>query len=220
MPIYGGIVLSLEKMTRILEIDADNFVATVEPGVTLSDLYQAVKEHGLYYPLYPGETSATIGGNVATNAGGGKVIKYGNTRMHVLGLEVVLPDGEVIQLGGKYRKETWGYNLLNLMIGSEGTLGIFTKIILNLIPPGGKTVDLLVPFEDVDTAVKVVSEVVVSGGVIPVSVEYMDKISVDISTKYLDTSLPFQDKAETYLIIQLEGESEEKIARIVSNSPA
>jgi len=212
VPIHGGIVLSTERMNKVLEIDKTNRVAVVEPGVVTKELCVKVLDEGLMYAGYPMSVDASfVGGNVGTNAGGGKVIKYGNTRMHVLGLEVVLPSGEVIRLGGKYRKETWGYNLLNLMIGSEGTLGIFTRIILNLIPPSGKTVDLLVPFDDVDTAVNVVSEIVVSGGVIPVAVEYMDKISVDISTQYLDTSIPFQDKAEAWLIIQLEGKSEEEL---------
>lgn len=212
VPLHGGIVLSLERMNKILEIDKVNRVAVVEPGVVTNELCHKVLDEGLMYAGYPmsNETSF-IGGNVATNAGGGKVIKYGNTRMHVLGLEVVLANGEVIEIGGKYRKETWGYNLLHLMIGSEGTLGIFTKVILNLVPPAGKTVDLLVPFDDIETAVKVVAEVIVSGRVVPVAAELMDKVAVDICTKYLDTTIPFQDKAEAYLIIQLDAESNEQL---------
>ncbi|GAH89465.1 unnamed protein product, partial [marine sediment metagenome] len=132
VPIYGGIVLSLERMNRILEIDEDNFVATVEPGVILSDLYQAVGEHGLYYPLYPGEMSATIGGNVATNAGGMRAVKYGVTRHFVLGLEAVLANGETIQTGGKFVKCPTGYDLTQLITGSEGTLAVITKIMLKL----------------------------------------------------------------------------------------
>ena len=122
VPIYGGIVLSLERMNRVLEIDEDNFSATVEAGVTLADFYQAVEEHGLYYPLYPGEKSATIGGNVATNAGGIRAVKYGVTRHFVLGLEAVLPTGETIQTGGKFVKCSSGNDLTQLIIGSEGTL--------------------------------------------------------------------------------------------------
>ena len=228
VPLYGGIVLSVERMNRILEIDTVNRVAVVEPGVITNEICQRVSEKGLMYAGYPMSVhSSFIGGNVATNAGGGKVIRYGNTRMHVLGLEVVLPTGEVIDLGGKFRKETWGYNLLHLMIGSEGTLGIFTKITVNLVPPTRGIVDLLVPFGDVDTAVNAVANIVVLAGVIPVAVEFMDKIAVSLSTKYLNTKIPFQEKAEAFLIIQLESGAKEdlenlyeKVGEICLNSGA
>ena len=117
VPLYGGIVLSLERMNRILEIDRDNFIATVESGVTLADFYQAVEEYGLYYPLYPGETSATVGGTVATNAGGMRAVKYGVTRHSVLGLEAVLSTGETLKTGGKFVKCSTGYDLTQLLIG-------------------------------------------------------------------------------------------------------
>ena len=215
VPLYGGIVLSVERMNKILEIDKVNRVAVAESGVITNELCQKVLEEGMMYAGYPMSIETSfISGNVATNAGGGKVIRYGNTRKHILGLEVVLPTGDVIELGGKFRKDTWGYNLLNLMIGSEGTLGIFTKIIINLVPSAGKTVDLLVPFGDVDTAVNAVANVIVSAGVLPVSVEFMDKLSVDLTTKYLNTTIPFQDKAEAYLIIQLDSESKEGLENL------
>ncbi|HOP34351.1 MAG TPA: FAD-binding oxidoreductase, partial [Defluviitoga tunisiensis] len=135
IPIYGGIVISLERMNNIIEIDTKNLVAVVEPGVVTNDLCRIVSEKGLYYAGYPMSVETSfIGGNVATNAGGSKVIKYGNTGHHILGLEVVMPDGEIIEYGGKRRKDSSGYNLLHLFIGSEGTLGIFTKIYVNLIP--------------------------------------------------------------------------------------
>ncbi|HPF85966.1 MAG TPA: FAD-binding oxidoreductase, partial [Aminivibrio sp.] len=121
VPLCGGIVLSLEKMNRILEIDPVNRVAVVEPGVVTNELCKAVAEEGFLYAGYPMSTETSfIGGNVATNAGGGKVIRYGNTRRHVLGLEVVLPTGTVLNLGGRIRKDTWGYSLMQLMVGSEG----------------------------------------------------------------------------------------------------
>jgi glycolate oxidase len=215
VPLHGGMVLSLERMNKILEIDKVNRVAVVEPGVVTKELCAKVLDAGLMYAGYPMSVDASfIGGNVATNAGGGKVVKYGNTRMHVLGLEVVLANGEVIQIGGKYRKETWGYNLLHLMIGSEGTLGVFTKIMVNLVPSAGKTVDLLIPFGDVKAAVSAVAELIVSGGILPVGVEFLDKLSVEISTKYLDSTIPFQDKSEAYLIVQLEGESNEQLVAL------
>jgi len=212
VPLYGGIVLSVERMKRILEVDKVNRAAVVEPGVITNELCQRVLEEGLMYAGYPMSVHTSfIGGNVATNAGGGKVIKYGNTRRHILGLEVVLPTGEVISIGGKFRKETWGYDLLNLMIGSEGTLGIFTQITVNLVPPPGPTVDLLVPFGDVETAVDVVANIVIAPGVVPVAVEFLDKVAVDITTQYLNTTIPFQDKAEAFLIIQLESQVKEEL---------
>jgi len=215
VPLYGGIVLSVERMNKILEIDKVNRVAVVESGVITNELCQKVLEEGLMYAGYPMSIETSfIGGNVATNAGGGKVIKYGNTRRHILGLEVVLPTGDVIELGGKFRKDTWGYNLLHLIIGSEGTLGIVTKVIVNLVSSADKTVDLLVPFGDVETAVNAVADVIVTGGVLPVAVEFMDKLSVDLTTKYLNTKMAFQDKAEAYLIIQLDSESKEGLENI------
>lgn len=210
VPIYGGIVLSIERMNRILEIDKVNRVAVVEAGVITNELCQKVLEEGLMYAGYPMSIELSfIGGNVATNAGGGKVIKYGNTRRHILGLEVVLPSGEVIELGGKFRKESWGYNLLHLMIGSEGTLGVFTKVIVNLIPPPEKTVEILIPFADVETAVNSVADINIAG-IQPIAIEFMDKVSVDIVANYQKSDIAFRDKAEAYLIIQLEGESEEE----------
>jgi len=215
VPLHGGIVLSVERMNKILEIDKVNRVAVVESGVITNELCQKVLEEGMMYAGYPMSIETSfISGNVATNAGGGKVIKYGNTRRHILGLEVVLPTGEVIELGGKFRKDTWGYNLLHLMIGSEGTLGIVTKVIVNLVSSANKTVDLLVPFGDVETAVNAVADIVVTGGVLPVAVEFMDKLSVDLTTKYLNTKIAFQDKAEAYLIIQLDSESKEGLENI------
>jgi glycolate oxidase len=157
--------------------------------------------------------SSFIGGNVATNAGGAKVVRYGNTRRHVLGLEVVLADGELIEFGGRFRKSTWGYDFLNLMIGSEGTLGIFTKIVLNLISAPGKIMDVLVPFPDTDMAVRAVAEVILSEGVIPETVEFMDRICFLESSKYHGVAVPIQDtdRAEAFLIIQLQGETQEKL---------
>ena len=211
VPLCGGIVLSLEKMNRILEIDPVNRVAVVEPGVVTNELCKAVAEHGFLYAGYPMSTETSfIGGNVATNAGGGKVIRYGNTRRHVLGLEVVLPSGMVLNLGGRIRKDTWGYSLMQLMVGSEGTLGIITKVIVNLEPLPGKTVNLLAAFPDLDSAVHSVARVVRTG-ISVISCELMDKISVDITTKHVNTPLPCQDRADAFLLIQIEADSEERL---------
>ena len=133
IPIYGGILLSLERMNRILEIDKENFVAVLEPGVTLSYLCSEVEQQGLYYPLYPGEMTATIGGNVATNAGGMNAVKYGVTRHNILGLEAVLPGGATIKTGGEFVKSSTGYDLTQLIIGSEGTLAVFVSARIRLL---------------------------------------------------------------------------------------
>ena len=211
VPLSGGIVLSLEKMNRILEIDPVNRVAVVEPGVVTNELCKAVAEHGFLYAGYPMSTETSfIGGNVATNAGGGKVIRYGNTRRHVLGLEVVLPSGMVLNLGGRIRKDTWGYSLMQLMVGSEGTLGIITKVIDNLEPLPGKTVNLLAAFPDLDSAVHSVARVVRTG-ISVISCELLDKISVDITTKHVNTPLPYQDRADAFLLIQIEADSEDRL---------
>jgi len=148
VPVYGGILLSMERMNRILEINGDNFTAIVEPGVTLAGLTAEVELQGLYYPLYPGEMSATIGGNVATNAGGMNAVKYGVTRHNILGLEAVLPGGDTINTGGEYVKCSTGYDLTQLIIGSEGTLAVVTKAILKLTTRPVKREVMFVPFPD------------------------------------------------------------------------
>ena len=212
VPLEGGLVLSLEKMNRILEIDPINRVAVVEPGVITNDLCRAVADQGLLYAGYPmSNATSFIGGNVATNAGGGKVIKYGSTRRHVLGLEVVLATGEVLRLGGKIRKDTWGYNLFHLVIGSEGTLGIVTEVTLNLESMPGKTVDLLVAFPDDASATNAVAKTIASNVVSPVGLEYMDKMSVELSTDYFNTQWPLVDQAGAFLIVTLEGKSKKDL---------
>jgi len=217
VPTLGGISLSLERMNRILEIDRLDRVAVVEPGVVTNSLCKRAAEEGLMYAGYPMSTETSfIGGNVATNAGGGKVVRYGNTRRHVLGLEVVLANGEVIEAGGRFRKSTWGYDLLNLMIGSEGTLGIFTRIVLNLISAPKTIMDILVPFPDTETAVAAVAEVILSECVVPETVEFMDRICFLESSKLHGVALPIQDshRAGAFLIIQLQGETQEELEEL------
>lgn len=211
VPLAGGIVLSLERMNRILEIDTINRVAVAEPGVITNDLCRAAAEKGLLYAGYPMSTETSfIGGNFATNAGGGKVIRYGNTRRHVLGAEVVLPSGEVLDLGGRFRKDTWGYSILNLLAGSEGTLAITTKLIVNLEPKPGRTVNLLACYPDIETLVESVAKVIGSGRKI-ISCEFMDKNLVRHTTEYLGCRLPEQERSEGYLLIQVEGDTEEQL---------
>jgi len=209
VPIFGGILLSLERMNQILEIDEDNFVATVEPGVPLADLYKAVEGCGLYYPLYPGESSASIGGNVATNAGGMRAVKYGVTRHLVLGLEAVLSTGEIIPTGGKFVKNSTGYDLTQLLIGSEGTLAVITKIMLKLTIPPKKREVLFVPFHDLYDAIKAVPDIL-KHKIIPVGIEFMERDILDIAEGYMNRQIPFHDY-QAFLMIILEGETEEDV---------
>jgi len=201
-------------MNRILEIDKDNFVAIIEPGVTLSDLYQAVEEQGLYYPLYPGEKSATIGGNVATNAGGMRAVKYGVTRHFILGLEVVLPGGEIIQTGGKFVKCSTGYDLTQIIAGSEGTLAVITKVMLRLIPPPGRAEILFIPFRNLHDAIGTVP-VILKEGILPVGIEFMQRDIVNMTEQYTGKEIPFHD-FEAFLMIFVEADNEEEINRMVS----
>ena len=212
IPLYGGIVLSCEKMDRILEIDEVNLIVVVEPGVITNDLCRQVAKQGLFYAGYPMSVeSSFVGGNVACNAGGAKVVKYGPTAAHVLGLEVVLPTGTVIEVGGKRRKDASGYSLLRLFVGSEGTLGILTKIYLNLIPAPGRVAELLVPFDSMKEAIAAVPKIVTQSKVLPTAVEFIDRISVRYCSEYTNSTLPYQDKAEAYLIVQLEGGTKEAL---------
>lgn len=212
IPLFGGVVVSFEKMSAILEIDTENMVAVVEPGVVTNDLCIRVAEDGLFYAGYPMSVqSSFIGGNVACNAGGAKVIKYGATDAYVLGLEVVLASGEVLQLGGKRRKDSSGYSLLRLMIGSEGTLGLITKVFLRLIPQSGPTADLLVPFLTTEDAVAAVPRAIMASQGMPAAVEFMDKLSMQHAMEYTGNDLAQMEKAEAYLVIQVEATSKDRL---------
>ncbi len=206
VPIYGGIVLSLERMNKILEIDEDNFLAVLEPGVILAELYKAVEDRGLYYPVYPEEESATIGGNVATNAAGMKAVKYGVTRNYIMGLEAVLPNGTVIEAGGKYVKNSTGYNLTQLLVGSEGTLAIVTKIILRLIKRPKNRCYLIPTFESLEGAISTVPKIL-KEGIVPVAIEFMVGIAMQLCQNYTGIKLPIPE-APNYLIIIIESDSE------------
>lgn len=208
-PICGGIVLSLERMNRIMEIDKDNFVAIVEAGVTLSELQSQVEPQGLSYPLYPGEMTATIGGNVATNAGGMNAVKYGVTRHHVLGLEAVLPDGEIIKSGGKFVKCSTGYDLTQLIIGSEGTLAVVTKVMLKLTTRAAKRELALIPFANLQGAINAVPQIL-RLQMVPTGIEFMEKSVIRIVEKHLNKELPYHDY-EAFLMIIMEAESESEI---------
>lgn len=211
IPIFGGIVISVEKMNRILEIDYKNMMVVVEPGVVTNDINEILAEKGLFYAGYPMSVETCfIGGNIAENAGGGKAVKYGVTGRYVMGLELVTPLGDIVQLGGKRVKDVTGYDIKQLIIGSEGTLGIVTKAILKLIPLPTAKVDLLVLFKDVKTAIDMVSLIMTEGKIIPTSVEFMDKLSVQASCEYLNEHLPYQ-QAGAMLLIEVDGNREDQV---------
>ena len=209
VPIRGGIVLSFEDMNKILEIDEENLVAVVESGVVLLHLRQELEKRGLFYPADPGENSSAIGGNVGTNAGGMNGVKYGNTRAYVLGLEVVLSSGEIMKLGGKTFKRSTGYELMHLIIGSEGTLAAVTKIILKLIKLPKYFITLYTPFRSLHEAIKTVPEII-RKKITPTAIEYIEKDSLLVVEKYLEKTMPNHD-AEAYLIIRIDGDSEDEL---------
>ncbi|MGE5572620.1 MAG: FAD-binding oxidoreductase [Bacteroidota bacterium] len=211
VPVFGGIVVSLERMNRILELDRENLFMVVEPGVTTGEVQKRAQAEGFLYAGDPcSAESSQIGGNVAENAGGNKAVKYGTTSRHVYGLEVVLPSGDVMALGGKCVKDVTGYDLIHLIVGSEGTLGIVTKIWLKLLPLPKFKADLLVPFSSMQVAIGVVPKIMTAGGIVPTAVEFMDNMSIRAAQAYLNQSLP-QSDAEAYLIIEVEGNSEEQV---------
>lgn len=211
VPVYGGIVLSLERMNNVLEIDTGNMMITVEAGIVTNQINAVLEEYGLFYAGYPMSLETCfIGGNVAENAGGGKAIKYGVTDRYVRGLEVVLPTGEIIQLGGKRVKDVTGYDLLHLMVGSEGTLGIFTKVTLKLLPLPKAKVDLLVLFKSVQEAIDMVPVIMTETGIIPTAIEFMDMLAAQTSCKYLNEHLPYE-QAGAMLLIEVDGTSEDQV---------
>jgi len=211
VPVYGGIVVATERMNRILEFDPGNMMITVEPGVVSNDINEYLKDSGLFYAGYPmSMETCFIGGNVAENAGGGKTVKYGVTARYVLGLEMVTPTGEILEMGGKLLKDVTGYNLIPLMTGSEGTLGIFTKIILKLIPRPKYQVDLLCLFPTGEAAIEAVPKLMTGSGITPTSLEYMDKQAVHGSCEYLNESLPVAD-CGAMLIVTLDGSDKSRL---------
>ncbi len=207
--VHGGIMLSLCHMNRILELDEENLTLTVEPGVLLMEISKFVEEHDLFYPPDPGEKSATIGGNINTNAGGMRAVKYGVTRDFVRGLEVVMPDGEIMRIGGKVVKNSSGYSLKDLIVGSEGTLGIVTKAILRLMPLPKKAVSLLAPFPDLAKAIETVPEIIKSKS-IPTAVEFMEREVILAAEEFLGKPFP-DNSANAYLLLTFDGNSKEEI---------
>ncbi len=206
LSIFGGIGISMERFNKIIEIDEQNLQVTTEPGVITQVLREAVAEKGLLYPVDPSSMgSCWIGGNIAENSGGARALKYGVTKDYVLNLEVVLPTGEVIWTGANTLKNSTGYNLTQLMVGSEGTLGIVTKIVLKLIPQNKHNVLLLVPFYKAEQACEAVSAIF-RAGIVPSALEFMERDAIDWTLKFVDgLNVTVNDNIQAHLLIEVDG---------------
>jgi glycolate oxidase len=206
LSIYKGIGLSMERLNKIIEIDENNLQIITEPAVITQVLREAVAEKGLFYPVDPSsQGSCWIGGNVAENSGGARAVKYGVTKDYVLNLEVVLPNGEIIWTGANTLKNSTGYNLTQLMVGSEGTLGIITKIVLKLLPQNAHNVLMLVPFYKASQACEAVSAIF-RAGIVPSALEFMERDAIDWTLKYHDDiSVNVKDEVQAHLLIEVDG---------------
>ena len=212
VPLCGGIVLSLERMDRVLEVDADNQMAVAEAGVRLSDFTEAVEAAGLYFPPHPGDESAMLGGLVATNAGGSRAVKYGTIRNYVRGLTFVTAAGDVLRLGGKLEKSSTGYNLMHLVIGSEGTLGVVTEVVLHLKAKPGITRSLVVPFEELEPALETVP-LIMKGGIVPLAVEFLEIEPVILTEEHIHKRWPTK-LGTTHLLVILDAPTEDEMDRL------
>ena len=207
--VEGGILMEMTGMNKILSLDPDNLTVTVQPGVLLMELAAFAEDNDFLYPPDPGEKSATIGGNISTNAGGMRAVKYGVTRDYVRALTVVTPSGEILQLGAAVAKNSSGYSLKDLVIGSEGTLCIICEAVLKLIPLPKKSVSLLVPFPDMASAIEAVPAIIRSK-VIPTAIEYMSRETILFSENYLGKKFP-NSKHDAYILLTFDGNTDEQV---------
>ena len=207
--LQGGIMICTKKMNHILELDENNLTVTVEPGVLLMELQAYVEEHSFLYPPDPGEKSATIGGNLSTNAGGMRAVKYGVTRDYVRGLTVVLPNGNIEHIGGKTVKNSSGYDLKDLIVGSEGTLCIITEAILKIVPLPSENVSMLLPFKTMEKAIEVVPEIIKSKASLT-AIEYMSLDTIISAEKFLGKKFP-NTNYEAYILLTFDGNNSKAI---------
>ena len=205
----GGILMEMTAMNKILSLDPDNLTVTVQPGVLLMELAAFAEENDFLYPPDPGEKSATIGGNISTNAGGMRAVKYGVTRDYVRALTVVMPNGEILKLGAAVAKNSSGYSLKDLVIGSEGTLCIICEAVLKLIPLPKKSISLLVPFSNMASAIESVPAIIRSK-VIPTAIEYMSRETILFAENYLGKKFP-DTKYDAYILLTFDGNSDEQV---------
>lgn len=211
IPVFGGIVLVLDRMDKIIEINEDSLYVIAQAGVRTSVIQEEAKKRGLLYAGDPcSSESCQIGGNVATNAGGNRAIKYGTTREQVYIVEVVTPEGEIVSLGSRLAKKSTGYALEQLLVGAEGTLGIVTQVTLKLKPLATNSMDLLAIFTDIDQALSLPNKIV-KAGITPTSMEFMDNKAIQSCARYLKIDLPYADKDGLYVIVTLEGFNEDDV---------
>ena len=220
-PICGGVVICTMRMNKILSYDLENFAVTVQPGVLLQQLADDALQHGCMYPPDPGEKMATLGGNVSTNAGGMRAVKYGCTRDYVRAMTVVLPTGEITHFGSTVSKTSSGYSLTNLMIGSEGTLGIITELTLKLIPAPKATISLMAPFEDLDACISTVPKVFMNHFK-PQALEFFEREILISSEEYLGKQVfPRQIEGTdvgAYLLMTFDGDSDDELDPLVERA--
>ena len=214
VPLHGGILLETTKMNKILKLDSNNLTVTVQPGVLLMELAAFAEENDFLYPPDPGEKSATIGGNISTNAGGMRAVKYGVTRDYVRSLTVVLPNGEIQTFGAAVAKNSSGYSLKDLIIGSEGTLAIICEAVLKLVPLPKVSVSLLVPFPDMKTAIEAVPHIIRSK-VTPTAIEYMSRDTILFSESYLGKRFP-DTKNDAYILLTFDGNTDTQVEQDMS----
>lgn len=215
VPVNGGIVIDMSPMNKIIELDCDNLTITVEAGVLLMQLSEFVEANGYFYPPDPGEKTATIGGNIATNAGGMRAVKYGVTNNYVKALTVVLPSGEILHVGSKTVKNSSGYNLLGLICGSEGTLCIITEATLKLLTYPKHSISLLVPYNDMQTALTVVNKILKSETV-PVALEYMTQQTLVYTEKFLNKKFP-STNYPAYLLLSFDANTQQTLEHDYKN---
>ncbi|REJ83646.1 MAG: FAD-binding protein [Bacteroidetes bacterium] len=222
LPVHGGIIMSTSRFNKIISIDDRNLQATVEPGVINQVFQDAVNEKGLFYPPDPASKgSCFLGGNLAECAGGPRAVKYGVTRDYVLNCEVVLPNGDIIWTGANVLKNSTGYNLTQLIVGSEGTLGVITKIVFRLIPMPTENMLMLVSFYDQEKACEAVSEIF-RAGITPSALEFMERDCIEYVMRYVDVKIPLKDNVMAHLLIEVDGNDKdvlfkecEKIAAVL-----
>jgi len=209
VPIYGGVVLDMTLMNHIVDLDDKNMILEVEAGTLIMDIYDYVESKGFFYAPDPGEKTATIGGTISTNAGGMRAVKYGVTRDWIVALEVVLPTGEITQLGRKVAKNSTGYSLKDLVIGSEGTLAIVTKAFLKLAPLPEKSISLLVPFDNVKNAIESVPKLL-QAKIVPTATEFFEKDTIGFSESFLGKKFP-ESRYDAYILLTFDGMNDDEI---------
>jgi len=209
IPAVDGILLSMERLDRIIEVDRDNLMVVAEAGVPFGNMLKAVEEAGLFFPPHPGDEGAHVGGLVACNAGGTRAVKYGVIRNFVRGLEAVLPTGEVITTGGKLLKNNQGFDLMHLLINSNGALGVITKVIFRLCPKFSSSGTLLISYDSRHKAIDTVPQILQSG-IIPLAIEYVERDVIEISARRLNMTWP-ATKGLAYLMVILTGDSEDEV---------